>query len=213
MFTSAPAFSPSRFFAFSLHVPRNEALPFPKKVYKEALLPDFSEVLQEDSFAEVAFSWSEEGLFFEVHSKKEFEDCLYPNYEAGDAFEVFIDTRDFKSSFINRFCHHFVFLPRPVNGVQMQEITRFRGEEERSLCDPKDLFMETEFTKKGYVLRIKIPGECLHGYDPISWNKLAICYRISRVGGSPQHLPSSSVLYPIEQHPNLWCSCILENEA
>ncbi|NNM43288.1 MAG: hypothetical protein HKM07_02975 [Chlamydiae bacterium] len=212
MFEGCPAFSPASFFDFSLPVGYFSSLPFPKKMHKQLLLPDVSNLLSESSFAEVAMSWSEDGLLFTITVNKKFEDCFYPNYLEGDAIELFIDTRDLKSGFMNRFCHHFLFLPKDVHGVQAQEITRFRGEDEHPLCDPKDLALEVQFEKNSYHALIKIPSDCLSGYDPLAWNKMAIAYRISRPQGGAQHFPVSSELYPIDQHPSLWCSSILENE-
>jgi hypothetical protein len=175
---------------------------------KEALLPDTSALNNEIPFAEVAMSWSEEGLHFHLLSKRPVTHVAYPSFQRGDSFEVFIDTRDMKSaSFNTRFCHHFFCLPTPTDeDIQAGEVTRFRTEDAHELCSPKDLIVRSELFKKGYTLDFMIPKHCLHGYEPEQFDRLGFTYRVNTYGAEPQHFSVNSRDFPIEQGPSLWSS-------
>ncbi len=171
------------------------------------LLPNTSEWLAEEHFADVALGWNESGLFVDLFVDKAFEEALYPRFEEGDAVELFFDTRDLKTAgFATRFCHQFLFLPQAVQGIQAQELTHFRTEDMHPLCDPADLQLTAEFGKKNYELQIFIPAHCLHGYDPTSFDRIGFTYRIHRYKGAPQHFSLSSQHFTLEQHPRLWAS-------
>src|SRR3990167_1768566 len=84
-----------------------------EKMQRSFLLPNTTALLSEESFAQVAFAWNEEGLYVALFSSLPFQGCAYPHYETGDAFELFVDTRDLKTvTTLTRFCHHFLFLPK-----------------------------------------------------------------------------------------------------
>ena len=117
------------------------------------------------------------------------------------------------AGFITRFCHHFVFLPKPVDGICAQEITAFRTDDRHELCDASLLHVEGDFQKRSYSLKIFIPAECLHGYDPSSFDRLGFSYRIHRFGGDPQHFTLSSEYFVIEKEPSLWCSCVMKKSG
>jgi hypothetical protein len=171
------------------------------------ILPDTSELLGEEKFAEIALAWNEHALLAEITVEKPFEQCFYPRFSEGDSIELFIDTRDMKSAgFLTRFCHHFVFLPQEVGGIKAQEITHFRTEDTHPLCDAEELLVETKIHSSQYTTRLTIPASCLHGYDPLSFDRLGFTYRINRKTADPQHFSVSSRYYSIEQHPSLWAS-------
>ncbi len=171
------------------------------------LLANTSEWLGEEHFAEIAAAWNESGLFIDVFVDKPFEEALYPRFDDGDAVELFFDTRDLKTAgFATRFTHQFLFLPQAVQGVQVQELTHFRTEDTHPHCDPADLQVSTEFTKKNYEMQIFIPAHCLLGYDPASFDRIGFTYRIHRYKGTPQHFSLSSQHFSLEQHPRLWAS-------
>lgn len=193
---------PADFFQFTM-----DLYPMEKKekLKKRHRLTDFSDLLFEDSFANFAFGYSNDGLHFEVDVNKPFEECFFPQWEKGDSLELFIDTRDLKTAgFITKFCHHFVIIPQAVEGVMKQEVTRFRTDDKHELCDSDLIRVDTDFHKKRYELAVFIPKECLYGYDPKSFDRLGFSYRINRVGGRPQHFNVSSAYLSIEQHPSLW---------
>ena len=152
-------------------------------------------------------AWNEKGLLFEFEIAKPFEEALYPDYQKGDSIELFIDTRDLKTAgFPTRFCHHFLILPQSVEGIESQEITRFRTDDTHPLADSDLIFCDTEFSKNAQRIRIRIASEALHGYDPLSFDRLGFNYRINRPGGEPGHFVLSSNVANPAGHPSLWAS-------
>jgi hypothetical protein len=199
-----PALAPLQFFSIKEEIKSGKVI---KNAHK---LESFSRLLNEDQFADVSLAWNEESLIVEVEVFKPFEEASYPDYDKGDAIELFFDTRDLKSAgFMTRFCHHFVILPKDVQGVQVQELTTFRTEDTHPLCDSADISLQTTFTAKGYKMTITFPAHTLHGYEPSIYDRLGFTYRIHRYKGSSQHFSVSSHLYKIEQHPSLWASMTL----
>lgn len=203
---SLPAIYPLHFFSLSSDL--NYIEEGAEELFKKKfLLPDTSEYLAEDHFADVHMSWNQEGIFLDVGVHKPLEDVLYPDFRKGESIELFFDTRDLKTAgFPTKFCHHFVILPQEVQGIRAQEISKFRAEETHPLCDPDEILTEMTPTKKGFSLRIGIPTSILHGFDPASFDRLGFTYRINRSAGSPQHFSISSKQYAIEQQPALWAS-------
>ncbi len=107
---------PIQFFDISWEVPH--ALKFPGKLLRRSFkLPDTSELLNEERFAELFMAWNEEGLLIDVHVDQPLCGASYPDYKNGDAIELFIDTRDVESGVATRFCHHFLILPEAVEGI------------------------------------------------------------------------------------------------
>lgn len=192
-----PPLLPLHFFQMALEAKRG----------KKFALPKTSDLLGEDHFADVYFTWTEEGIKIEARVKKTFEEAIYPDFSKGDCIEICLDTRDLKTAgFATKFCHHFLFLPKEVQGVQCQEITRFRTEDTHPLCDPKSLSCSAEFSSRAFSMEIFLPKSNLHGYDPASFDRLGFTYRVHRTGGPPQHFSVSSQFYKMEQSPSLWSS-------
>jgi hypothetical protein len=209
--------TPINFFQISVDCPyiaKSKDQKFPsitKAQAQKMLLPDTSHLCSEESFAEVALGWNEEGLEAFVRVNRPFKRAFYPEVERGDSVEFFIDTRDVKTSGFNtRFCHHFFFLAEGVDGHFAGEITRFRTEDIHPLCDPKELKVKTLAQSNGYTLNIFIPSQCLYGYDPDQFNRLGFSYRINQSDGFSQHFTVVSEDFPIEQQPSLWGSLKLK---
>ncbi len=209
---SSISLNPIHFFSISCDIyPLKERFPS----LSHHLLPSTESFTQEEIFAKIALGWSLGGIGLVVEVKNLPETSHYPNPERGDSLELFLDTRDMKSAGFNtRFCHHFFFLPQMVGGIAKGEITRFRTEDQHPLCQSDDLFLEVKEKKKGYMMQIFIPASCLHGYDPLQFNRLGFTYRVNRAKGKPQHFSVVSSEYSIDQHPSLWGSLVLiQNES
>jgi hypothetical protein len=212
MFEEIIPLNPNHFFAIRLRCmaidEKNE------KLSKKHLLPDLSSFHGDFPFAQVYMGWNKEGVAFLFEIRSPLKESFFPNFQDGDAVELFIDTRDVKTSgYTTRFCHHFFFLPEAVSSeserIQAGEITRFRTEDAHPLCDPGSLFVEAKKFREHYALHIFIPSDCLHGYDPEQFNRLGFTYRVNRKGNSPQFFSASSEDFVIEQLPSLWASLIL----
>jgi len=177
---------------------------------RETELPDLSGMLAEESFASVSLSWSPEGIQCTFEVKEPLTGSFFPDYDKGDAIEIFIDTRDNKSaSFASRFCHRFVILGEEVSGIKAQEITRFRSEDSHPLCDPEDIDVEIKKKRSGYDAIITLPKVVLYGYDPLQFAGIGFAYRIHRQKNTPQHFPFSTKHFEPLQHPALWASLLL----
>ena len=204
LFDDAPSISPSQFFAVSADcsLVRGKFKPS-----KDFLLPSNADLLDEDSFSEVYAGWTPSKLvfYFEV-------DAPFRSAE-GDRIEIFLDTRDMKTkSQISKFCHHFVFSPALNQNFYGREVTRFRSDDTHNLCHPEDLSVTPKIEKKGYSMRIEIPKDCLHGFDPLNFPRIGFTYLINRTEGKPQHFSVSSSEYSIEQSPSVWGTLNLRNE-
>lgn len=208
-----PALVPMEFFSMEGEFHYSKSLPSSKQMRRDFMLFDASSWTGEEHFADVAAFWNESGLYFNVYVNQPFQEACYPRFSEGDAVELFLDTRDLKTAgFATRFCHHFLFLPQAIQGVQVQELTRFRTEDTHPLCDAADLQVSAVFLKTSYELHIFIPAHCLHGYDPFSFERIGFTYRIHRFRGQPQHFSLISRHFTLEQHPRLWASLILRSQ-
>lgn len=178
-----------------------------RKLEPRHILPDTSGLCDETRFAQVAVGWSEEGISIEVDVQKAFEQAFYPDVQTGDSVEIFIDTRDRKTSGWNtRFCHHFFFFAEALEGKIAGEITRFRTEDIHEWCNPNDLQVKSHLGKSSYQLAIFIPNSCLQGYSPDQFDRLGFTYRINRLMGDPQHFSVTSTEFQVDQQPSLWSS-------
>lgn len=203
--------SPLPFFQVQINClyldPKNGTEDIKKKEYQ---LPSFEKFTHEIPFADLNMGWNEKGLYFYCQVHSSFQDVFYPEISRGDSLELFIDTRDVKTSgFATKFCHHFYFLPQKIEEHQAGEMTRFRTEDAHELCDSKELKLKSDIQKKGYTLNIFIPSQCLHGYDVNQFNRIGFTYRINRVAKPPQHFSVLSAEFKVEPQPSLWSSAIL----
>lgn len=184
-----------------------KALTKPKApLTKSYLLPHEVQLLDQRGFADVSMGWCAEGIRLQVHVHQPWEKAVYPELQQGDSVELFIDTRDRKQGGLTRFCHHFFFSAKPLEGLLAAEISTFRDLDAHDLCAPHLLEVEPTFTAKDYQLNIWIPAICLHGYDPISVDRLGFTYRINRVRGDAQTFALSEREAPIDHHPARWAS-------
>lgn len=206
-------YSPVSFFQLGFECSFIEMKGWQKDIeaHRHYQIPDTSSFCNEEAFAKLSMGWNPEGLLFSVKVDEPYTQVFYPDVSRGDSVELFIDTRDVKTSGFNtRFCHHFFFLPVEVDGHFAGEITRFRTEDTHPLCDPKELKINSYLHGKGYGLKIFIPSQCLTGYDPQQFDRLGFTYRINRAGGRSQHFSVVSEEFGLEQQPSLWSSVRLK---
>lgn len=192
------ALSPASFFELRAKVPQLDK----KGSFKRGFLPDTRGLTGEGKLAAVALLWSSAALHFLLEVNLELEE--------GDFFELFIDTRDMKSSnVITRFCHHFIFYPYEETGI---EATRFRSDESHELADSTLLRIKTEKKRTSYQCEINIPKEALHGYAPEEFKRLGFSYRFQKKNGEKKHFNLSSNFFNLEKHPALWATLeLMEN--
>ncbi len=193
-----PAVLPLHFFEVELEFKRNQ---------KPKLIPDFSEFLEETSFSEVSVAFLDGGIQIHLKVFKAFEKASFPDVEKGDGFEFFIDTRGTKEALsLHKYCHHFVFLPKEVDGIQGVEVTRFKTNDKRELATKEHLKVTPQFAKGSYTLEIFIQDTALYGYDPMEYPNLKIA-SITHLGSKePNHFPKQGYDLPFKDHPSLWAN-------
>lgn len=190
---------------FDLH--KKDHLPVKKKYNKPYLLPDTSELLCEKNFADLSICYNEKGVYVDILVHKPFEDIQYTYPSSSDCLELFFDTRDLKTAnVIHKFCHHFIFFPKPQGEVSAIEITKIRGHEQRPLCENHLLHVESLFHQDSYEMLIFIEAQGLYGFDPSRCDRLGFTYKVNRKKGPPQHFNVSSKDYSFEKHPQLWAT-------
>lgn len=203
MFEELPSLCPVQFFGVSADCQFLQRGVM--RADKRFLLPSTSELLDEDSFADLYAAWNFEKISFLIDVHVPFQKVGEGDIRKGDSIELFFDTRDLKSKgVVSRFCHHFVFYPAQTQGFYGREVTRFRNEDVHRLSHPEDLTVTPKILNEGYRLEIEIPADCLTGFDPMSFPRIGFTYRINRTDAPPQHFAVSSEEYAIEQHPAMW---------
>jgi len=184
--------SPSAFFELKAKIPKAEK----KKQFKKGLLPNAQGLTGEGKLISLSVLWSPVWLYFQMESKL--------SLESGDTLELFIDTRDVKTSnVITKFCHHFSFDLEEELGA---EITRFRGDDSHVLADSSLISIKTAVSRSSYVSEIALPKEILYGYEPLEFKRLGLTYRYKRKNGESQHFNLSSNDFNFDKHPALWAS-------
>ncbi len=182
-----------------------------EKGQKPQNIDSFSEFLEEELFSELKIGISDEGITLELKVLKSFEKAQFPDVTKSDAFEFFIDTRGLKDSLIiHKYCHHFVFLPKEVDGIMAVEVTRFKTNDKRELCNKEDLKIKSQFSRNQYSLDIFIPDIALYGFDLSEYSKLKFAYIVHRGGKElASHFPKSGLDFSLKDHPSLWADLII----
>ncbi len=197
-----PALRPIHF--FSLHV----AIPYVKHKKRGRRLPLTTSLLDEVPFAQVDLGWNEEEITCTVHVDHPMGRSFFPDFSKGEAMELFFDTRDMKTAgFATRFCHHFLLLPAAA--LKGREITHFRTEDRHPLCDAQEIEVVIETKPNSYTVEAIFPRSCLHGFDPVSFDRMGFAYCMHSQGRK-QHFSISSEDVLIAQHPKLWASLELK---
>lgn len=189
LFEKLPPLPPTDFFALEM------------KAKKRGVLPDTMTLLAEKNFAKVALEVGESGIGVSIDFDAPFSQAFYPDYKKGDAVEIFIDTRRGNSSFMTLFCHHFLFLPKEVEGVQALECTVFRSDQRRPTSESSDLFIESRFKTHSYSLNLGIPKHALYGFDVEEVDKIAFSYCLYN---KERGVQSFGILPEESKYPYLW---------
>ncbi len=181
------------------------------------LLPDFGALLgEEEPAVQMEAGYTQEAFFFMLQVDKAFENCFYPEYRQGDSLELFLDTRNDKTtSYVHAFCHHFVVLPKEVQQVQIQEVTQFHANEKRTHFHPSKPKVSVEFGSKQYQMFIEIPFTALYKFGLLKESKgkgreIGFAYRLNQGKKPPKHFPFSSESISMPSHPDLWATLHLQ---
>lgn len=188
---------PLHFFEVELSFPKGGDITF---------VDDYSAYLEEDSFFEIGFAFSDRGIAIDLMVDKPFEKSIFPEVEKGDGLEFFIDTRGIQDAhLIHKYCHHFVFLPKEVDGISGVEVTRFKTGDKRELASKDHIKVKTTFGKNRYEMNVFISDTAFFGYDLSESPHIKIAYIVHRgVKENAGHFPKSQLDYNLKEHPSLW---------
>lgn len=174
-----------------------------------SMVPSVEDFTAQESFADLYLGYSNEELIAVFDVGVPISQTFYPEFKKGDAIELIIDTHPKKDqSITTRFVHHFVILPTPYEGVVAKEITRFRGNDSRSLVPDELIKVSVTAYKKSYRLVFRLPLISLKGFDEKT-SCLGIGYRIHRYKGEFQEFPHNSQSVHFDVHPGLLASALL----
>lgn len=188
-----------------IEVVKGENIPFEKGLKPPYLVAPVSELLAEDPFYSLGICWSLSGikLFFRMETK--FSGSFFPEVEKGDGVEVFIDTRSIATtSGLHKYCHHFVFLPKEVDGIVAAEVTRFKGDDKHDPALCENFSVNSVIKGSRIDMEITIPEISLFGYNPLEVPKMAFACRVHRSNGEAGHFPLSEVDFKLRTSPALW---------
>ena len=173
-------------------------------------LPRLSELDGERAFAEVFVAWSEAGLYIAERCAKP-EGVVVSNRRrphSGDGLQVWIDARASQTSHrANRFCHHFILLPRGGGGNRMEpmgwQVNIRRARERPPVCKPEEIVIGSQIGEGFYTIEAFLPARILNGFEPHVGMRLGFNYFAHDIPGGKQHWSSPRAM-PMETDPSLW---------
>ena len=176
----------------------------------EYRLPNFGELEQARTFADVRGAWSGEGLAFtaEVTGKRHPVWCRDTRLEDSDSLQLWIDTRDTHNIHrASRFCHRFVFMPAGGGRGHAEPIAEQllinRARENAPPVPPKLLKVRAELRKDGYRLEAFLPAKTLAGFSPSDHPRLGFTYAVYDRELGLQTF-SVGTGYPFDEDPSTW---------
>lgn len=206
-----PPISFSSFIQTKHHMKRCDALPLKKALKPPYRMADLSGYLSEDAEMTVGIGYNEAALFITVHFSHPFSAAYFPEIQKGDGLEIFVSTRRLENvRSMTKFCHHFVVLPKEIDGFKAAEVTKFRSDEKRDLASEESILVDATFDKKGYTLEVVLSDKALYQFDPTEYPHLRFALKAHRYKKPLMHMPQSSLDYKIERYPELWAELVAD---
>jgi hypothetical protein len=175
-------------------------------------LPNFADLDEQISFADVRAAWSEVGLAFavQVAGKRRPPWCRESRPDESDGLRVWIDTRDTHNIHrVSRFCHQFIFLPagsgRNLGDPYGELYFINRARENPKPVRPEALKTRTEKRVDGYVLEVHIPASAITGWDPAEHKRLGFTYAVVDQELGEQTF-SCGKEFPYRDDPSVWAT-------
>jgi hypothetical protein len=203
-------------FRYSFPVLRADRLPRSKppllRLPDECEIPWPSQLDDTRHYARLFLGWNPAGLAVTVDVQGK-AGLPYSDPEAiasSDSVQVWIDTRDTQDQHRgSRFCHHFVAFPTGGGEAGTEPAIRqlpvARAREDAPQCDPDNLLVEADARQAGYSLRLWLPSEVLHGFDPAQHPRLGFMLFVQDSELGPQPL-TVGLEFPFDSDPSLWTS-------
>lgn len=173
------------------------------------LMPPLGELSGGAQYADLSLAWNERGLYLALMvPKPERVVTNRANLDAGDALELFIDTRGAQTSHrATQFCHHLQVLPiAPPGGGDDPVI--FAQPLRRALQrSPEPHFgsirLASALSDDGYALEIAFEPDSLHGLEPTAGGRLALAAVVHDIQRGRQYWGTSPDV-PYERDPSTW---------
>ena len=202
---------PHRFlFRYSFPVSRIGTVPKSLLLPKKYQLPDLAPIDEMESFAELRIGWKRECLLLNVLVERSGTEFHFDpsDVRKRDGVRVWLDTRNTQSIHrANRFCQQLQITAVEASGSKLAPLVRSipisRAKEEPAAMDVGKIEAKAETTKSGYRMLIRVPAECLSGFDPDVSSKLGFCYHVQDSSAGEQHLTVGNE-FPFESDPSLW---------
>ncbi|NLO06206.1 MAG: hypothetical protein GX131_10310 [candidate division WS1 bacterium] len=176
---------------------------------EEQRMPPLGQLSGGEQFADVFMAWNERGLYLAVEVPKDARVVTNrQNPAAGDAVELFIDTRGARTSHrASQFCYHLVLLPAPPGrgGDEPQLIHKplRRSLQHAPEVRSERLRLASDLRDDGYALELAIEPEALHGYEPVAGNRIGLALVVHDIQHGRQ-LFGTSADVPWERDPSTW---------
>ena len=215
-------------FRYSIAIPRIDDIPRARGKNLLALpescrLPNLRAIENTDThkvpdFADVRVGWNAGGIGVSVTvtGRTNQVECDKTRPTETDGLQVWIDTRDTKNIHRSgRFCRHFALLPflgmkksaKPF-GVEL-EIAR--AKEKSTLASSKDIRVQSQRTKDGYLLEAWLSQKILHGFDSDSQQRLGFYYCVVDSELGTQFMTVNND-FPVANDPSLWATLEMASE-
>lgn len=171
---------------------------------KQIKLPSFSDLFYQESFSQVGLYYNHEGIGAQVIVDAPFSGSEYPEFAKGDAFELLISTKGAKNATsVTRFCHHFVIFPVEIGNSHAKEITHFRHDDTRPLCDSSVIKVKADFEKKQYSFEFFIPKMALYGFEDMR-EEFSFTFFVHSPKKGIESFAASNENFIVSQMPSLW---------
>jgi hypothetical protein len=173
-------------------------------------LPNFADLEETRSYADVRAGWNEQGLYFAVAvtGKRSSVWCRDNKPEDSDGLQLFIDTRDTHNIHrASRFCHRFLFMPagtgRQYAEPLADQLLVDRARENATPVRPGQLRVHAAVKPDGYRLSAMIPAGALTGFNPQDNPRLGFTYLLLDRELGEQTF-SCGLEFPFPSDPSLW---------
>lgn len=212
--------SPRALLRFDMSIPARRPTPQingdARKWSKRFAAPALCRLDGQTPFAQIYWSWNEEGLAIAVNvpeRTKPFR-CDPDRWWKGDGLRLCVDTRDTRDlRRATRFCHFYYVLPAgggkkaqlPVIGLHRMS----RAREMPGGVDPSCVRVAVERGRIGYVIETLLPPAALHGWSPAEQPRIGIFIKVRDTQFGDQNLTTADEL-GWNSDPSQWASARLE---
>jgi len=173
------------------------------------VMPPLAELAGGEQFARLLLAWNRQGLYVAVDvPKSERIVTNRQNPAAGDAIELFIDTRGGRTGHrATQFCYHLIVLPVPPGSEEGGPIIwqrPLRRALQRSPAPDFDAIrVATGRHEDGYAIELAFAPDSLHGYEPAEGLRIGMVVVVHDIQRGRQ-VWGSSPDFPYERDPSTW---------